>query len=70
MSLDNEFYAGDIREDEYYGSRWMEADLWPEGGRVAKSRAEGPGIRWPHTNLVFTPPSTPPLSGRPDMLGG
>ena len=64
MSLDNEFYADDIQEDEYYGSLWLEADLWPESGRVAKSRAEGPGICRPHTNLVLPPLSAPPLSDR------
>ena len=70
MSLDNEFYAGDIQEDEYYGSQLMEADLWSKGGRVVKSRAEGPGICRPHTNLVLPPPSALSLSGRPKMLGG
>ena len=70
MSLDNEFYAGDIQEDEYYGSQWPGADLWPEGGRVAEPRAEGPRIHRPHTNLVLPPLSAPPMSGRPETLGG
>ena len=63
MSLDNEFYAGNLREDEYYGSRWLEADLWPEGGCVAKPRMEGPVIRRPCANQVITllPDVTLPL---------
>ena len=64
MHLDNEYCAGELHEDEYHESRFPEGVLWPEGGRVAELRAEGPGVHQPRTNVVFTLPSTLPLSGR------
>ena len=66
MHLDNEYYAGELHEDEYRESRFPEGALWPEGGRVA----EGPGIRRPCTNVVFMPPSTLLMSWRPEAPGG
>ncbi len=70
MHLDNEYYVGKLHEDEYRESRFPEGALWPEGGRVAELRVEGPGILRPHTNIVFTPPSTLPMLWRPEAPGG
>ena len=70
MHLDNEYYAGKLHEDEYRESQFPEGALWPEGGRVAERRVEGPGIRRPHTNVMFIPPSTLPMSWRPEASGG
>ena len=70
MHLDNEYYAGELHEDEYRESRFPEGALWPEGGRVAERRVEGPGIRRPRTNAVFVPPSTLPMSQGPEAAGG
>ena len=70
MHLDNEYYAGELHEDEYCESQFPEGVLWPEGGRVAEPRAEGPGVCRPHTYVVFMPPSTLPLLGRLETLGG
>ncbi len=32
QELENEYYAGDIQDEEYNGHRWPEADLLMEGG--------------------------------------
>ncbi len=70
MHLDNEYYAGKLHEVEYCESQFPEGMLWPEGGRVAEPRVEGPGIRRPCTNVVFVPPSTLPMSWGPEAPGG
>ena len=70
MHLDNEYYAGELNEDEYRESRFLESMLWPDGGRVAEPRVEGPGICRPHTSIVFMPPSTLPMLWRPEAPGG
>ena len=70
MHLDNEYYAGELHEDEYCESQFPEGVLWPEGGRVAEPRVEGPGICRPRRNIVFILPSTLPMSWRPEAPGG
>ena len=45
--LDVELNDGDITEEEYARRCWLADEMWPEGGRVADPRMEGPGIRWP-----------------------
>lgn len=50
QELENEYYAGDIQDEEYFRRRWSEAEMWPEGGRVAEPRTEGPGVRRPRAN--------------------
>ncbi len=52
MHLDNDYYAGELHEEEYWESRIPEGMLWPEGGRVAEPRIDGPGIRRPRTIAV------------------
>ena len=42
MLLDVEFHDGDISEE-----CWSADELWPEEGRVANPRMEGPGMRRP-----------------------
>ena len=69
MHLDNDYYAGKLHKEEYRESRILEGMLWPEGGRVAEPRVEGPGIRQPRTNAVFIPPSTVPMSRGPEAAG-
>ena len=64
MHLDNEYYAGELHEDEYHENWFPEGMLQPKSDRVAKPRAEGPGIRQPHMHVVFMPLSTLPLLGR------
>ena len=70
MHGDYEYYAGKLHEDEYRESWFPEGALWPEGGRVAELRVEGPGIRRPRRNIVFIPPSTLPMLWRPEAPGG
>ena len=54
QELENVYYVGDIQDKEFV-CWWLEADLWLEGGRVAKPRMEGPGIRRRCMNPVITP---------------
>ena len=70
MHLDNEYYAGELHKDEYRESRFPEGALWPEGGRVAEPRVDGPGICRPRTNAVFVAPSTVPMPRGPGAGGG
>ncbi len=44
VSLDVEFHAGDLEEEEYIQRCWLEVDLHPEGGRVAEPKTEGSWI--------------------------
>ena len=70
MHLDNDYYAVELHEEEYRESRIPEGMLWPEGGRVAEPRVDGPGIRRPRTNAVFVRPSTVSMPRGPGAGGG
>ena len=48
--LENEYYARDIQDEEYFRCRWSAAGMWPENGRVAEPRTEGPQVQWPCAN--------------------
>ena len=47
MRLDVEFEEGEITEEQHAQCRWSADDFAPEGGRIADTRTEGPGIRQP-----------------------
>lgn len=53
QELENEYYAGDIQDEEYFRRRWSEAEMWPEGGRVAEPRTEGPSSA-PRESICLT----------------
>ena len=55
QELENEYFAGDLHEEEYTARRWPESDLCPAGGRVAEPRMAGPGVCRPHSNPVILP---------------
>ncbi len=64
MHLDNEYYAGELHEDEYQESRFPEGALWPEGGRVAELSRRQPcpcrgGQRHLADNVGCTGPGVP-----------